>query len=108
MNNKILVVDDESRIRKIIRDFLVREGYVVCEAEDGEAALDIFCSNNETASLCDNSVARTPVFGIIDKFRNKKTPKVFLGRPTSFFEKLFVLAKKSGQKLLRALFFRVC
>lgn len=47
MNNKILVVDDESRIRKIIRDFLVREGYVVCEAEDGEAALDIFCSKND-------------------------------------------------------------
>lgn len=47
MNNKILVVDDESRIRKIIRDFLVRKGYVVCEAEDGEAALDIFCSNND-------------------------------------------------------------
>ena len=47
MNNKILVVDDESRIRKIIRDLLVREGYVVCEAEDGEAALDIFCSNND-------------------------------------------------------------
>lgn len=47
MNNKILVVDDESRIRKIIRDFLVREGYVVCEAEDGETALDIFCSNND-------------------------------------------------------------
>ena len=47
MNNKILVVDDESRIIKIIRDFLVREGYVVCEAEDGEAALDIFCSNND-------------------------------------------------------------
>ena len=47
MKNKILVVDDESRIRKIIRDFLVREGYVVCEAEDGEAALDIFCSNND-------------------------------------------------------------
>lgn len=47
MNNKILVVDDESRIRKIISDFLVREGYVVCEAEDGEAALDIFCSNND-------------------------------------------------------------
>lgn len=47
MNNKILVVDDESRIRKIIRDFLVREGYVVCEAEDGEATLDIFCSNND-------------------------------------------------------------
>lgn len=42
MNGKILVVDDESRIRKLIKDFLVRQGYVVCEAEDGEMALDIF------------------------------------------------------------------
>lgn len=47
MNGKILVVDDESRIRKLIKDFLVRQGYVVCEAEDGEMALDIFCSNND-------------------------------------------------------------
>ena len=32
---KILVVDDESRMRKLVRDFLVREGYNVLEAEDG-------------------------------------------------------------------------
>ncbi len=31
---KILVVDDESRMRKLVRDFLVREGYNVLEAED--------------------------------------------------------------------------
>ena len=38
---KILVVDDEARMRKLVRDFLVRSGYLVVEAEDGEKALDI-------------------------------------------------------------------
>ena len=39
---KILVVDDESRMRKLVRDFLVKKGYDVVEAGDGEEALDIF------------------------------------------------------------------
>lgn len=39
---KILVVDDESRMRKLVRDFLVRQDYEVFEAENGEAALDLF------------------------------------------------------------------
>lgn len=39
---KILVVDDESRMRKLVRDFLVKAGYDVVEAGDGEEALDIF------------------------------------------------------------------
>ena len=39
---KILVVDDESRMRKLVRDFLVRNNYDVIEAENGEQALDIF------------------------------------------------------------------
>ena len=43
---KILVVDDESRMRKLVRDFLVKNGYAVLEAEDGSAALDIFYSDN--------------------------------------------------------------
>jgi len=42
---KILVVDDESRMRKLVKDFLVRNNYDVLEAEDGEQALDIFFSN---------------------------------------------------------------
>ena len=39
---KILVVDDESRMRKLIKDFLVKNGYEVLEAENGEQAVDIF------------------------------------------------------------------
>ena len=39
---KILVVDDESRMRKLVRDFLVKQNYEVLEAGDGEEALDLF------------------------------------------------------------------
>ncbi len=39
---KILVVDDESRMRKLVRDFLVKKDFEVLEAGDGEAALDLF------------------------------------------------------------------
>lgn len=39
---KILVVDDESRMRKLVRDFLVKSHYDVLEAEDGEQAVELF------------------------------------------------------------------
>lgn len=38
VNNCILVVDDEIRMRKLIKDFLVAKGYSILEAEDGEKA----------------------------------------------------------------------
>lgn len=46
---KILVVDDESRMRKLVRDFLVKNGYSVLEAGDGEEALDIFFAQKDVA-----------------------------------------------------------
>lgn len=46
---KILVVDDESRMRKLVRDFLVRAGYDVLEAGDGEEALDVFYRQKDIA-----------------------------------------------------------
>lgn len=48
---KILVVDDESRMRKLVRDFLVREDYEVLEAGDGETALDIFYQEKNIALI---------------------------------------------------------
>ena len=46
---KILVVDDESRMRKLVRDFLVKDGYDVLEAGDGEEALEIFFGQKDIA-----------------------------------------------------------
>ena len=46
---KILVVDDESRMRKLVRDFLVKQNFEVLEAEDGEDALDKFYTNKDIA-----------------------------------------------------------
>ena len=48
---KILVVDDESRMRKLVRDFLEREGYAVLEAGDGMEALDLFYED-KNIDLC--------------------------------------------------------
>ncbi len=44
---KILVVDDEARMRKLVSDFLVREGYEVLEAANGEEAMDLFYADKE-------------------------------------------------------------
>ena len=48
---KILVVDDESRMRKLVRDFLTKSNYEVIEAENGEQAVDIFFSEKEIALI---------------------------------------------------------
>lgn len=51
MKHKILVVDDESRMRKLVRDFLQRRNYEVIEAENGEEAVDLFCANNDISLI---------------------------------------------------------
>ncbi len=49
--SNILVVDDESRMRKLIKDFLIKDNYNVLEAEDGEKALEIFENEKEKIDL---------------------------------------------------------
>lgn len=48
---KILVVDDESRMRKLVRDFLVKNGYEVLEAENGAQAVDLFFGKQDIALI---------------------------------------------------------
>ena len=48
---KILVVDDESRMRKLVRDFLVRGNYTILEAGDGKEALDLFYKDKDIALI---------------------------------------------------------
>lgn len=44
---KILIVDDEARLRKLIADFLKKEGFQIIEAQDGAEALELFASENK-------------------------------------------------------------
>lgn len=48
---KILVVDDESRMRKLVKDFLTKSGYAVIEAGDGSEALDLFFEQKDIALI---------------------------------------------------------
>ncbi len=51
INNCILIVDDEQRMRKLIRDFLTVKGYDILEAQDGEEALNIYAKNKNKINL---------------------------------------------------------
>ena len=51
INDCILIVDDETRMRKLIKDFLTAKGYNTLEAEDGEKALEVFEANQNKISL---------------------------------------------------------
>jgi two-component system response regulator ResD len=48
---KVMVVDDESRMRKLVKDFLLRQDFEVVEAEDGEQAVDLFFQDKEIALI---------------------------------------------------------
>ena len=48
---KILVVDDEARMRKLVKDFLTIKGFTVIEAEDGEQAVDMFFKQKDISLI---------------------------------------------------------
>lgn len=50
-NLKVMVVDDESRMRKLVKDFLVKKGFDVIEAENGEEAVDRFFETKDIALI---------------------------------------------------------
>ncbi len=83
MNNlTVLVVDDEARMRKLIKDFLVKDGFKILEAEDGEKALEVYDKNKKNISLILLDVMMPKIDGwTVLKFireDNKKIPIVML------------------------------
>lgn len=77
---RILVVDDESRMRKLVRDFLVREDYEVLEAGDGEEALDIFYrEKNISLLILDVMMPKLNGWEVCREIReNSKVPIIML------------------------------
>ena len=77
---KILVVDDESRMRKLVRDFLVKKDYVVIEAEDGQQAVDLFFEDKEISLIiCDVMMPKMDGFEVVKEIREySKVPIIML------------------------------
>ncbi len=77
---KILVVDDESRMRKLVGDFLSRADFEVMEAENGEKALDIFFENKDIALiLLDVMMPQMDGWAVCKEIRNfSKVPIIML------------------------------
>ena len=68
---KILVVDDEERMRKLLHDFLTKKGYRVLEAGDGEQALEVFFSNKDIALvILDVMMPRLNGYEVLKEIRN--------------------------------------
>jgi len=67
---KILVVDDESRMRKLVRDFLVKKDYLVVEAEDGQQAVDIFFEDKDISLIiCDVMMPKMDGWEVVKEIR---------------------------------------
>ncbi len=67
---KILVVDDESRMRKLVKDFLIKNNYSVIEAADGEQAVDIFMSTKEISLIIlDVMMPKLDGYGVAEEIR---------------------------------------
>ena len=76
---KILVVDDESRMRKLIKDFLEREGYFILEAADGVEALDIFYETPDLAMvILDVMMPRMDGWEVCREIRERSTMPVLM------------------------------
>ena len=87
---KILVVDDETRMRKLVKDFLNKAGYDVLEAGDGEEALNTFYENKEIGLiLLDVMMPKMDGWDVCKEIRkSSKVPIVMLTARTDEMDEL--------------------
>lgn len=79
VQQRILVVDDEERIRRLLRMYLERESYYIDEAEDGETALELALSNDYDLILLDLMLPGMDGMEVCNKLRERKaTPVIML------------------------------
>lgn len=77
--NRILVVDDEERIRRLLKMYLEKEGYVIDEAEDGETALRLASSSDYAIILLDVMLPGIDGVEVCSRLRQvKSTPVIML------------------------------
>lgn len=109
----ILIVDDEDRVRKLLKDFLLRENYRTIEAKDGEEALKIFNVQQDSIDmiLLDVMMPKLDGWSVIRQIRqSSKIPVIMLTARAEEQDELFgfelgvdeYIAKPFSPKLLMA------
>ena len=92
-NNTILIVDDEARMRKLIKDFLVQKNFNILEAEDGEKALKVYDENKNKIDLIllDVMMPKLDGWSVLRHIRqeDKKLPIVMLTARAEEQDELF-------------------
>ena len=93
LNNYILIVDDESRMRKLIKDFLMQKNFNIIEAEDGEKALKVYNENKNKIKLIllDVMMPKLDGWSVLRQIRqeNKSLPIVMLTARAEEQDELF-------------------
>lgn len=76
----ILIVDDESRMRKLIKDFLIKKEYKILEAQDGEEALKVFKQNAEKINLIllDVMMPKLDGWSVLRQIRQSSTVPIIM------------------------------
>ena len=77
-NVTILIVDDEDRIRRLLKMYLEREGYMVDEAENGEQALEMAFENDYHCILLDIMMPEKDGLQVCGEIREKKQTPIIL------------------------------
>ena len=87
---KILVVDDESRTRKLVKDFLVKRDFEVVEASDGEEAIEMFYSNKDIALIIlDVMMPKMNGYQVLKEIRmSSKIPVIMLTAKSTEYDEL--------------------
>ncbi len=78
MNKTILIVDDELRIRKLIADFLVREGYSILEADNGRVALELLAAEHVDLIILDVMMPEHDGWTVCKELRKKSNIPVIM------------------------------
>lgn len=90
MSSKVLIVEDEIRIRLLLRDYLKKEGYEVLESSDGEEAIRIFGGTNVDLIILDVMMPKLDGFNVCKTLRKvSNVPIILLTAKSEEEDKLF-------------------
>ncbi len=99
---KILIIDDEWKIRKLIKDYLVREGYTVDEAGDGEEGLERFFSNSYDIVILDIMMPKIDGWSVCRKIREEsQVPIIMLTARADEGDQLFGFELEADEYMVK-------